>query len=366
MKAGLIEKLSSARWHVPRVRPFPSNVSSKKIRSPRAMSAACGSGGGRALTWQAARRSASATATSRPPVRMTGGSAPRPSEEVRKLTPRAHVTRRPHHSSSADEFGEGLLRAADPGVSVGQEEMIEVQGEQAAIRAPQAALHRLRVVAEEGIRDEHERSVGVPHDSVRHRQGALDPWDAEGGLVGAEHPDLMTLDPPGQDLARGESAHAKLADLALLAEVIEPGLVAPHLAVERAHEAGGLPRVEAIGEEHVARRSAPLEPLEPLLGHEGIEEHPGGLDVVAAHLDPDRRVNGRPVEDAGEDLADAHPSRIPRPPSLAIIRGPVMVRWRPPRGVARVTVAAPSPWLADLPPPAPAPAPHGAPPPPLP
>ncbi len=36
MNAGVIVKFSSVRWQVPQVRPFPPNVSSKKICSPRA------------------------------------------------------------------------------------------------------------------------------------------------------------------------------------------------------------------------------------------------------------------------------------------------------------------------------------------
>jgi hypothetical protein len=36
-------------------------------------------------------------------------------------------------------------------MSVSQEEVLEVQGEQAPVRAPEAALHRFGVVAEEGI-----------------------------------------------------------------------------------------------------------------------------------------------------------------------------------------------------------------------
>ncbi len=46
MKAGLRPKLSSARWQVPQVRPFPVNVFQKKNRYPFAMSACAGSDDG--------------------------------------------------------------------------------------------------------------------------------------------------------------------------------------------------------------------------------------------------------------------------------------------------------------------------------
>jgi hypothetical protein len=76
---------------------------------------------------------------------------------------------------------------------------------------------------------------------------------------------------------------------------------------ERLREALGVSRMQAGGQDDLLRPDAgALEGLQPLVGDHGVDHDAGGLDPVRADLHADRVAEGRPVVDAGKDLAHRH------------------------------------------------------------
>src|SRR4051812_26025248 len=131
----------------------------------------------------------------------------------------------------AGEGCERILSVAREWRSVGEEQRIELELEQATVGGAQPALYTLRIVADVPVRNEYQRSLVVSDRAVGERERPR-AHDVERALVRADGSHLV-----GDDAGCGLFAEREALDLLALAELVQPGLVAEDRAAEALHEA---------------------------------------------------------------------------------------------------------------------------------
>ena len=111
-------------------------------------------------------------------------------------------------------------------------------------------------------------------------------------------PQLVRGDPRRQLIPESEAF-----DLRAVLELVEAGVAAADRAAKGLRIAFAVSKMVTIGEDDLAGRFSPLEPLEALARHGWVQNDPGELEVIGVHRDPDLRVDRGPVVDAGERSA---------------------------------------------------------------
>src|SRR5438046_3139803 len=190
-----------------------------------------------------------------------------------------------------------------------EQETVEVEVEQPAVRFAQARPRALRVVHQR-VGDEGQRPVvGPADDSVRAGKRAVR-GHVEGALIRADHVYLV-----GEDAARELVVEIERLDRATTLELVQPVADAVHRAAERVAQRPCVAIVVAVGEQEVLRPAVLLEPDEPLRRDHRVDQHPLGGEVARTDVTADARPERLPVPEAGSDLL--HGRRVPRPSAQA-------------------------------------------------
>lgn len=191
---------------------------------------------------------------------------------------------------------------------MGEEEVLEVLLEKLCGALANALLDPLGIPADQVIGDEADRAV--VDQAVGEEQGATAGLDPQHGVVGADRIHLQRDDVGSEFVAEAEPFHSET-----LIELVQPRLVAEDRAVEALGELRRVSQMMPVGE-HDPLHPAPLEPLDPLVRQQRIDQGPRPDHEVISYLDPDLRVHSLPVNDPVDDLLHKdHATRCQHGPS---------------------------------------------------
>lgn len=162
---------------------------------------------------------------------------------------------------------ERRLAVTEPGVAVGEQEMLEIAPKVTRERCLQTLLYATGIVPHQFIRHESER-LAVPHDCIADREQAAVSCDIERRLFGTECIDREGEDVAGEALAVFETPHG-----AGFVKMVQARLMAPDRCVEGTAESITVTVMKPIGEIDVRGRRAVDEPFKTFIGYARVDQY---------------------------------------------------------------------------------------------